>query len=81
MEKLPWTKSRAEQLEVSRLPSRVPAIGSVKRPSPGPPQREYRKDHIRALACGGPDAVSNLQWQTITAARAKDRWEVRACGG
>jgi len=28
----------------------------------------YRKDHINPLACGGPDAVSNLQWQTIAAA-------------
>jgi hypothetical protein len=39
----------------------------------------YRKDHIKALACGGPDAVWNMQWQTIAAARAKDRWERRAC--
>jgi hypothetical protein len=40
----------------------------------------YRKDHVKALACGGPDAVSNMQWQTIAAARAKDRWERRICG-
>jgi len=39
----------------------------------------YRKDHIVPLACGGPDAVSNLQWQTIPDARAKDAWERRAC--
>jgi len=39
-----------------------------------------REDHIKPLACGGPDAVWNLQWQTIAAARAKDRWELRACG-
>jgi hypothetical protein len=39
----------------------------------------YRKDHIKALACGGPDAVSNLQWQTIADARAKDAWERKAC--
>ena len=37
----------------------------------------YRKDHIKALACGGPDAVSNMQWQTIADAKAKDRWERR----
>jgi hypothetical protein len=24
------------------------------------------KDHIRALKCGGPDVVSNMQWQTTT---------------
>ena len=39
----------------------------------------YIKDHIRALDCGGPDAVSNLQWQTIAAAKAKDRWERTGC--
>jgi hypothetical protein len=39
----------------------------------------YRKDHIVPLACGGPDAVSNLQWQTIADARAKDKWERQAC--
>src|SRR6267143_450452 len=40
----------------------------------------YIKDHIVPLACGGPDAVSNMQWQTIAAAKAKDRWERKSCG-
>jgi hypothetical protein len=40
----------------------------------------YTKDHIKPLACGGADAVSNMQWQTIAAAKAKDRWELRTCG-
>jgi hypothetical protein len=40
----------------------------------------YRKDHIEPLACGGPDAAGNMQWQTIADARAKDQWERRACG-
>src|SRR5438132_11334194 len=39
----------------------------------------YIKDHVVPLACGGPDAVSNLQWQTIADAKAKDRWERRSC--
>lgn len=39
----------------------------------------YVIDHIIPLACGGPDAVSNLQWQSIADARAKDRWERRGC--
>jgi hypothetical protein len=39
----------------------------------------YVKDHVRPLACGGPDAVANMQWQTVAAAKAKDRWELRAC--
>jgi len=33
-----------------------------------------------ALAFGGPDAVSNMQWQTIQAARTKDQWERTTCG-
>jgi len=51
-----------------------PSTGRTTGACPG-----YRKDHIRALACGGPDAVSNLQWQTIAEARAKDAWERKAC--
>jgi hypothetical protein len=39
----------------------------------------YVKDHIRALDCGGPDSVGNLQWQTVAAAKAKDRWERKSC--
>jgi hypothetical protein len=39
----------------------------------------YVKDHIVPLACGGPDAVSNLQWQTIRDARAKGKWETKGC--
>jgi hypothetical protein len=39
----------------------------------------YVKDHIVPLACGGPDAVSNMQWQTIRAAKAKDKWETKGC--
>jgi hypothetical protein len=26
------------------------------------------------LACGGPDAAWNMQWQTVADARAKDAW-------
>ena len=52
-----------------------PSTGKTGGACPG-----YRKDHVVPLACGGPDAVSNMQWQTIRAARAKDRWERKACG-
>jgi hypothetical protein len=32
------------------------------------------------LACGGPDAVSNMQWQTIRDAKAKkDKLEKSGC--
>jgi hypothetical protein len=40
----------------------------------------YVVDHIVPLACGGADAPSNLQWQTITEARAKDKTERIGCG-
>jgi hypothetical protein len=39
----------------------------------------YVKDHIVPLACGGPDAASNLQWQTTRDAKAKDKWETKGC--
>ena len=51
-----------------------PAIGRTSGACPG-----YVKDHIVPLACGGPDAVSNLQWQTIRDAKAKDKWETKGC--
>jgi hypothetical protein len=51
-----------------------PSTGRASGPCPG-----YRKDHIVPLACGGPDAVPNLQWQTIADARVKDAWERKAC--
>jgi hypothetical protein len=52
-----------------------PSTGRTSGACPG-----YLKDHAKPLACGGPDAVWNLQWQTIRDAKAKDRWERRACG-
>ena len=39
----------------------------------------YVVDHIRPLACGGADAPSNMQWQTIAAAKAKDKIERAGC--
>jgi hypothetical protein len=39
----------------------------------------YVIDHIIPLACGGADAPSNMQWQTIEAAKVKDRTERRGC--
>lgn len=35
----------------------------------------YVIDHIQALKHGGADEPFNMQWQTISAAKAKDRWE------
>lgn len=36
-------------------------------------------DHIVPLACGGRDSPDNMQWQTTTEAKAKDRVERRGC--
>jgi hypothetical protein len=52
-----------------------PSTGRNRLPCPG-----YVIDHIQALACGGPDAASNLQWQTIAEGKAKDKWERKGCG-
>jgi hypothetical protein len=66
-------RSRAVTREFQREHP-CPSTGLTRGACPG-----YRKDHVVPLACGGPDAVSNLQWQTIADARAKDAWERRAC--
>lgn len=36
-------------------------------------------DHVIALECGGPDAPSNMQWQTVAEGKAKDKWERKGC--
>jgi hypothetical protein len=51
-----------------------PSTGRTSGTCPG-----YVKDHVRALSCGGPDAVSNMQWQTKADAKAKDKWETKGC--
>lgn len=38
----------------------------------------YIRDHVIALCAGGSDTVSNMQWQSTAAAKAKDRTE---CAG
>ena len=39
----------------------------------------YVVDHIKPLCAGGPDAPSNMQWQTIQQAKNKDRLELAQC--
>jgi len=51
-----------------------PATGRATGACPG-----YVIDHIRPLACGGPDAPANMQWQTTAEAKAKDKWERAGC--
>jgi hypothetical protein len=35
----------------------------------------YVIDHVRPLECGGADAPSNMQWQTVADGKAKDKTE------
>jgi len=35
----------------------------------------YVIDHVNPLECGGADAPSNMQWQTIADGKAKDKTE------
>ena len=39
----------------------------------------YVIDHIVPLACGGADAPSNMQWQTVAAGKTKDKTERVGC--
>lgn len=50
-----------------------PANGSKHAACPG-----YVVDHKQALECGGKDDPSNMQWQTVAAAKLKDKTE-RLC--
>jgi hypothetical protein len=51
-----------------------PATGERRGSCPG-----YVVDHVVPLCAGGPDAVGNLQWQTIADGKTKDREERRLC--
>jgi len=37
------------------------------------------QDRIKLLACGGSDDPSDMQWQTVADAKAKDKWERKGC--
>ena len=52
-----------------------PASGLRTGPCPG-----YVIDHVKPLACGGPDEPDNMQWQTTAEGKAKDAVERRDCG-
>jgi hypothetical protein len=42
-------------------------------------RKGYVVDHIKPLACGGADDPSNMQWQTVAEAKAKDKVERKGC--
>jgi hypothetical protein len=47
-----------------------PSTGRTSGKCPG-----YVVDHIKPLKRGGADRPSNMQWQMVAAAKAKDKWE------
>ena len=47
-----------------------PSTGKTGGTCPG-----YTVDHVTPLKRGGADAPGNMQWQTVQAAKAKDKWE------
>lgn len=51
-----------------------PSTGQPRGSCPG-----YIVDHIIPLCAGGLDHPSNMQWQTVDDAKAKDREERRIC--
>lgn len=66
-------RSEAAKDDFKRM-SPCPANGHISGPCPG-----YVIDHVTALACGGADAPSNMQWQTESEGKAKDKWERKDC--
>ena len=51
-----------------------PSTGKARGACPG-----YVVDHIKPLCAGGSDHHSNMQWQTVADAKAKDRIERELC--
>lgn len=68
------TQRSAAELHAFKRANPCPATGKARGACPG-----YVVDHIKALACGGPDQPHNMQWQTVTEAKAKDKWERKEC--
>jgi len=69
--KIPRSKSAKAAFRRSYA---CPSTGKSRGACPG-----YVIDHIRPLACGGEDLPSNMQWQTLAEAKAKDKIERKSC--
>ena len=81
-----YRSTRRIDLYQKRTPDRIKrstaAKDSFKRQQPCPSTGRssgaclgYVIDHVRPLECGGADAPSNMQWQTVADGKAKDKTE------
>lgn len=68
-------RSAAARAEFKRQQP-CPATGQPRGACPG-----WIIDHIIPLCAGGADAPTNMQWQTVAAAKRKDIEERRQCRG
>lgn len=69
----PAERSRAARADFLKQHP-CPATGLSRGACPG-----YVVDHVTPLCAGGADAPYNMQWQTVEAAKIKDRAERRMC--
>jgi hypothetical protein len=70
------------QLSQVQGPAAAPLAHSWGGHSVGPddrPMSRLREGSHRAARLRWTDSISNLQWQTVAAAKAKDRWERKGC--
>jgi hypothetical protein len=63
-------KRSSEAKDAFKRQRPCPSTGKSSGPCPG-----YVIDHVKPLECGGTDAPSNMQWQTIADGKAKDKTE------
>lgn len=86
----PTVREPRETTSTSALPVARDSRGRIKRSEEA--KREFEResgyphgrpgyvvDHIKPLACGGADDPSNMQWQTVAEAKAKDKTERIGC--
>jgi hypothetical protein len=64
-------RDRKVAQEFERL-NPCPSTGRTHGACPG-----YVRDHVIPLCKGGPDSVTNMQWQTVAEGKAKDKWECK----
>ncbi len=64
------TKRDPKQRAAFQKSHPCPSTGKTSGACPG-----YVVDHVTPLKRGGADSPSNMQWQTTSAGKAKDKWE------